>query len=166
MDGMKSSQLISDVKGRYVEPVQENRNEFKVAMTEDAQGDARIEGTLSTDGKLVPVTRVVLKKESGEGATFVIKYKTNVNDETWSTFKSADGTKEFVKEATLDTPLEAVMVRIVMKDVNNGDVVDLSIFGCYERVVAEMISTLTTLVSTTPGSPESTTPEKKSTFLG
>ena len=86
-----------------------------------------------------------------------------------------------MNEATLDTPLEAVMVRIVMKDVSNGDVVSLSIFGCYERVVAEMseyyfeysmlfkreqneyslqvnftrfsVSTLTTVASTTPGVP-------------
>ena len=93
MDGMMSSQLISDVKGRHVESVPGNRNEYKVTMAEDAEGAARIEGTLSTDGTPVPVTRVVLKKTGGEDATFIVKYKTNENDDTWETFEARDGTK-------------------------------------------------------------------------
>ena len=46
--------------------------------------------------------------------------------------------QKYVNQAVLDTPLEATLVRILLKDVNDGDVVSVSIFGCYERALAEM----------------------------
>ena len=74
----------------------------------------------------------------------------------------------------MDSPLEAIWVRILLKDVKDGDGVTLAIFGCYDRALAEMskyqndpslsacrkntlycfvlVATLTT-VATTPGEP-------------
>ena len=46
--------------------------------------------------------------------------------------------QKFVNEATMDSPLEAIWVRILLKDVKDGDGVTLSIFGCYDRALAEM----------------------------
>ena len=93
VNGMLSSQLISNVEPRHAERVPGSRTDFKIQMGADALGDARVDGQMSTDGKPVPITRVVVTKKGGEDATIVIKYKVTEDEESWSTYEAADGTK-------------------------------------------------------------------------